>query len=48
VKKNPKSQVPNPKEVPKSKFQSWAQSDCLGFEIWDFFGAWDLGFGTLT
>jgi hypothetical protein len=45
---NPKSQAPNPKEVPKPKLQSWIQSGCSGVETWDFFGAWDLGFGTLA
>jgi hypothetical protein len=44
--KNPKSQAPNPKEVPISKFQSSVQSGCSGFETWDFLGAWDLEFGT--
>jgi hypothetical protein len=45
---NPKSQAPNPKETPKPKLQSWIQSGCSGFGTWDFFGAWDLGFGTLA
>jgi hypothetical protein len=45
---NPKSHVPNPKEVPNPKPESCIQSGYLGFEIWDFFGAWDLGFGPLA
>jgi hypothetical protein len=46
VKENPKSQASNPKEVPKPKLKNGSQSGCSGFGTWDFFGAWDLGFGT--
>jgi hypothetical protein len=46
--RNPKSQVPNPKEVPSSKLQELGTSGCLRFGAWDFFGTWDLGFGALA
>jgi hypothetical protein len=47
-----KSQNPNPKQIPSSKFQTrWIAADfwsldfeiCLDFGFWDF-GFWDLDF----
>jgi hypothetical protein len=40
--RNPKTQDPNPKEVPSPKLQDAAAT----FGIWDFELLWDLGFGT--
>src|SRR5712692_11548809 len=41
-----KLQMPNPKEIPSTKFQERFRTTALGgFEIWDFFGTWSLGFG---
>jgi hypothetical protein len=43
---NPKSQVPNPKELPNPNLQSCIERGSLEFEFWDLFGAWDLELGT--
>jgi hypothetical protein len=48
---NPKSQVPNPKEIPSSEFPKKERRRVglfwlLGFEICLGFGFWDLGFPT--
>jgi hypothetical protein len=45
---NPKSQVPNPKEFSNPNLQSCTETGTLGFDIWNFLGAWDLGLGTLA
>jgi hypothetical protein len=42
---NPKSQVPNPKEAPDIKFKKRKTREHLIIGIWNFFGAWGLGFG---
>ena len=44
---NPKFEILNPKQIPKSKFQ--CSKHCLGFGVLEFryyleFSAWDLGF----
>ena len=39
VTRNSKIQIPNP------KFQNPMPTCRLGFEVWDFFGIWDLDFG---
>jgi hypothetical protein len=41
---NPKSQVPNPKEVPSSKSQS-SRSSSASFDPWNLGFIWRLGFG---
>jgi hypothetical protein len=43
---NPKFQIPKNCQIPISKAASKAA--LLGFEIWEFLGAGDLGFGTLA
>jgi hypothetical protein len=43
--KNPKLQIPNPKEAPISKLQNALVLSSLKLGIWCFFGAWSLGFG---
>src|SRR5213594_3227776 len=41
-----KSQNPNPKEIPRPKFQRASSQALLRFGFWDFFGFgfWSLGF----
>ncbi len=43
---NPKNQIPKKLQVQSSKAASLPQ--VLEFEVWDFFGAWGLGFGNLA
>ena len=43
---NPKIQIPKKLQVQSSKAVSLPQ--VLEFEVWDFFGAWGLGFGNLA
>src|SRR6266699_4924538 len=42
---NPKSQTPNPKKSPNTKWEKRSRLAGLRFEIWSLFGIWDLGFG---
>src|SRR6266852_3358493 len=49
---NSKHQTPEKFQIPKPKLQqnpklqlSKSPPPCLGFEIWNFIGIWDLGFG---
>src|SRR3954466_7710605 len=40
--RNPKSQVPNPKEIPSTKLQGWLRTKVLRFGASLELGAWDL------
>src|SRR5438445_13051201 len=42
---NSKSQLPKKSQIPSSNDRGARTGSALGFEIWDFFGIWDLGFG---
>jgi len=46
--KAPNSKFQNPKKLQISSSESAARPRELEFEVWDFFGAWCLGFGVLA